>query len=263
MTAQNFAAVMAAELVYEGGKVDNPKDPGGRTNQGVTQRVYDGWRLANGLRKRDVYAMIADERDAIYRLQYWDAIKGDYLPSGVDLTVMDGGVNSGVSRGSKWLQLALGVTADGAIGSVTLGAALGFPDHDALITDVLNRRMNFLRGLSTWPAFGKGWTSRVDSVRSKGQAWASGSVGPDPVKVADADVRPPEDVHPDDVGLRRPTLREGSGGGDVRVWQTVVGVVADSVFGQKTRKATVSWQAEHRLKADGIVGPKTWEAAAA
>lgn len=177
----SFAYVMPKILVHEGGKVNHPKDPGGRTNQGVIQRVYDGWRQRNNLPIRSVYEMEPHERDDIYKKQYWDAIKGDLLPQGVDYVVMDGAVNSGPSQSIKWLQRALGVKADGVIGQATLAAVDAVNDHDALIAKILQRREAFLRALKTFSTFGKGWMNRVNQVLKIGQAWAVGSVGPDPV----------------------------------------------------------------------------------
>lgn len=185
MAAANYANALKRVLVYEGGKVDHPKDPGGRTNQGVIQRVYNGWRKKKGLPQRDVYQMEPHERDDIYRVGYWDLIQGDKLPAGIDFVVFDGAVNSGATQSVKWLQRALKMTrVDGDIGAATLGAIEAHPDHDLLIRDILDRRMYFLKALKTWKTFGKGWTSRVDQVRNTGQAWATGSVGPVPFVVA-------------------------------------------------------------------------------
>jgi lysozyme family protein len=170
----SFAPSLKRVLVHEGGKVDDPRDPGGRTNQGVTQKTFTGWLKAKGRKSRDVYTMTAAERDAIYRLQYWDAIKGDRLPDGLDYAVFDGAVNSGSSQAVKWLQRALNVTADGALGQITLAAIDAHPNHDELISDMLDRRLAFLRSLKTWPTYKKGWTSRVESVRRAAQDMASG-----------------------------------------------------------------------------------------
>lgn len=177
----SFAHVMPKILIHEGGKVNHPKDPGGRTNQGVIQRVYDGWRQRQGLPIRTVYDMEPHERDDIYKKQYWDAVKGDQLPQGVDYVVMDGAVNSGPSQSIKWLQRALGVKADGVIGQSTLAAVEAVNDHDSLIAKILQRREAFLRALKTFQTFGKGWMNRVNQVLKIGQAWAVGSTGPDPV----------------------------------------------------------------------------------
>ena len=177
MTANGFARSLPPVLVYEGGKVDNPKDPGGRTNQGIIQRVYDAYRTSNGKPKQDVYKLSNDERDAIYRRQYWDAVKGDQLPEGVDFVVFDGAVNSGPGQSIKWLQRALGVEADGQLGMVTLGALDKVKNHDALVDRIIDRREAFLRALKTFKTFGKGWMARTAAVRKLGKQWASGSGG--------------------------------------------------------------------------------------
>jgi lysozyme family protein len=181
MAAESYPRALSRVLVYEGGKVDDFRDPGGRTNQGVIQRVYTAYRRNKGLSPRDVYQMDSAERDEIYRLQYWDKIKGDNLPAGVDFVVFDGAVNSGPVQATKWLQRALGVSVDGMLGEATLLAAREHPDHDRLIADILERRLAFLKALRTWKTFGKGWTARLNSVRAGGQAIAMGSVGPSPV----------------------------------------------------------------------------------
>lgn len=166
-------------LVHEGGYVNHPKDPGGATNQGVTQRVYDDFRRQLKQAERSVKQLTAIERDAIYRQRYWNLIKGDQLPAGVSYVVFDGAVNSGVSQSVKWLQRTLGIKADGVIGPATLTAVQGVNDHDELIARIVDRRMKFLKALKTWKTFGKGWTRRVDGVLEVGQAWAAGSVGPE------------------------------------------------------------------------------------
>lgn len=192
MTAKNFPACMKIVLTFEGGKVDDKHDPGGRTNQGVIQRVYDGYRERQNLSKRDVYKMEPEERDAIYREQYWNQVRGDQLPSGIDIVVFDGAVNSGPGQSIKWLQRALGVTRiDGVVGSATLAAVDNHPDHDALIAAICQRRMAFLQALKTWARYKGGWSSRVNQLRKIGQAWASGSVGPVPKAEAGSEIKAP------------------------------------------------------------------------
>lgn len=173
-----YAEALRRVLVHEGGKVDDPRDPGGRTNCGVTQRVYSAWRKNQGLATRDVYKMTKDECQAIYRAQYWDQIKGDQLPPGIDYVVFDGAVNSGCTQSVKWLQRACGIEADGHLGNITLDKINGLNDHDALIQKIVDQRMAFLKHLKTWKTFGKGWSTRVANVKAVGQAWAMGSVGP-------------------------------------------------------------------------------------
>lgn len=187
----SYAAALKDVLVLEGGKVDHPKDPGGRTNRGVTQRVYDGYRRNRGLPTQDVWLIAEAEVAEIYGLQYWAKVRGDELPAGVDLVLFDGAVNSGPLQSIKWLQAALGggVRIDGVLGEASLAAVLAHPDHDALIAAILDRRMRFLRALKTWSTFGKGWTTRVDHVRAAGQAIAMGSVGPRVVYIAGAETK--------------------------------------------------------------------------
>ena len=182
---QDFAKAMRIELVYEGGKSDDPLDSGGRTNQGIIQRVFAAYLLGQGLPARDVYTMTDTERDAIYRTQYADRIKFDDLPPGVDLVILDGAINSGVAQSVKWTQRALGLLADGVMGIVTLQAIQNHPDHDRLVAGICARRMAFLRALKTFSRFGGGWTKRVSTLKTKGQAWAMGSVGPEVLYVPD------------------------------------------------------------------------------
>ncbi|WP_210482807.1 glycoside hydrolase family 108 protein [Microvirga antarctica] len=179
MTTTGFAGAMKVVLAYEGGRAHHPADPGGRTNQGVTQRVYDGYRDRQKKERRSVYNANAIEISEIYRLQYWQKIRGDALPSGIDVVVFDGAVNSGPVQSAKWLQRALGtVPVDGMIGEVTLSAVEAHPDHDQLIAGILERRLAFLAALRTWPIFGRGWSNRVEHLRNVGQALASGTVPP-------------------------------------------------------------------------------------
>ena len=170
---ENFPKAMAIELRYEGGKVDDPRDPGGRTNQGVIQRVYSAYRAQKGLPVRDVYLMEPHERDEIYRRNYAEKIRFNDLPSGIDLLILDGAINSGPAQSVKWVQRSLGLTADGIMGDVTVNAIVNHPDMHKLVDDVCNRRLLFLKNLKHWPVYKNGWTSRVNTVRSTAKAWIS------------------------------------------------------------------------------------------
>lgn len=167
-----FSQALAKVLVSEGGYVNDPKDPGGATNKGITQAVYDSWRVSRGLSSSPVKNISDAAVSMIYRERYWDAAKCDQLPAGVSYVVFDGAVNSGVSQSSKWLQRALGVIDDGQIGPKTIAAAKQYHDADQLIDAICDQRLKFLKSLKTWPHFGKGWSARVSSVRAAGKAIA-------------------------------------------------------------------------------------------
>jgi lysozyme family protein len=190
-----FQQALAVVLVHEGGKVDHPKDPGGRTNKGITQRVYNAWRGKSNLPVKDVFGISNAEIEAIYKFQYWDAIKGDLLPAGVSYAVFDGAVNSGPKQAIKWLQRALQPlytgAIDGVMGSMTLDALEAQNDNDLLIERMETRRMVFLQSLKSWATFGKGWSRRVADVLERGQAWASGSVGPKASFIQDGNAKAP------------------------------------------------------------------------
>ena len=184
----NFSPALARVLVYEGGKADNPKDPGGRTAYGITQRTYNSWLRLNNYAKADVFNITKDQVAVIYKTQYWDRILGDSLPTGMEFAVFDGAVNSGCGTSIMWLQSALGVPADGSIGPKTLDAALS-GDDETVIDLYLQYRLGSLKRLTTWGTFGKGWSARISNVRKIADAWAeanaSTNVGPAPVLVSD------------------------------------------------------------------------------
>lgn len=165
MSQANYPACLAFTLKWEGGYANHPKDPGGATMKGIIQRVYDGYRKRKGQALQSVRRISDDEVAAIYRKQYWEAVRGDDLPDGVDLAVWDFGVNSGPSRAARYLQGILGVKQDGAIGEVTL-AAVERHDPGELAAQLCDARLAFVRQLRTWPTFGRGWQRRIDAART-------------------------------------------------------------------------------------------------
>jgi lysozyme family protein len=159
---KNYKNALEMVLVHEGGYVNHPKDPGGATNKGVTQAVYSAYCKNNGLVAKSVKYITDDEIIAIYKYQYWDAIRGDDLPSGLDYAVFDFAVNSGVSRASKYLQSVVGTTQDGIIGARTIES---IKSVSYIIHNLCNKRLGFLRQLRIFSTFGRGWTRRVEAVR--------------------------------------------------------------------------------------------------
>lgn len=163
MAAENFSKALEHLLRSEGGYSDHPQDPGGRTNLGVTQAVWEDW-IDRSVSEENMKALTPAKVAPLYREMYWDRIKADKLPSGVDYCVFDAAVNSGVSRAAKWLQTTVGAVADGAIGEQTLKQVM-LTNPQMLIDKYAANRLAFLQRLTTWPAFGKGWERRVEEVR--------------------------------------------------------------------------------------------------
>jgi lysozyme family protein len=172
----SYDAALARVLAHEGGYTNHPDDPGGPTNFGITIFDYRKYVKADA-GAADVRAMKLDQAKAIYRAKYWDALRCDDLPAGLDYAVFDYGVNSGVSRAAKVLQRLLGAPADGVIGPVTLAAARDC-DCERAVAALCEERLGFLRALRTWPVFGKGWGRRVDEVKTAalGMAVANASL---------------------------------------------------------------------------------------
>jgi len=158
----NFEKCLELILHHEGGFVNHPKDPGGMTNLGVTKKVWEEW-VGHPVDEKTMRGLLPVDVAPMYKRKYWDAVKGDDLPEGVDYVVFDCAVNSGPGRAAKFLQEVVKVTADGAIGPATLKAVAAM--HPADIVSAYNiRRLDFLQALPTWDTFGKGWGRRVADV---------------------------------------------------------------------------------------------------
>lgn len=165
-------------LKHEGGYVNHPSDPGGATNRGVTIGTLRGLGMDldgdGDVDVADLKQLTEADAVKVYKRFYWDKVEADLLPSGIDYTVADFAVNSGPRRAAEYLQRALGVTADGAIGPITIKAA-----QDAIPADVINKicnaRLGFMKriqGGKLWQTFGRGWQRRVDEVRAASLEWA-------------------------------------------------------------------------------------------
>ena len=161
----NLIPAMTALLKHEGGFVSHQADPGGMTNLGVTQRVWEEW-VGHPVDEKEMRSLTPAKVAPMYKKKYWDKVSGDDLPSGVDLAVFDFAVNSGPGRAAKMLQRVLEVPEDGAIGRQTLSAAVAV-DSSQLIADYNKARLAFLKALPTWSIFGNGWGSRVAAVTAQ------------------------------------------------------------------------------------------------
>ncbi len=159
----NFDDALKAILHHEGGYVDHPKDPGGRTNLGCTQRVWEEW-VGHPVDEKTMRGLTPADVAPLYKAKYWDKIKGDELPTGVDYAVFDAAINSGPGRAAKWLQTTVGAVPDGAIGAGTL-AKVAAMDAEEIVEKYQATRLAFMQSLPTWDTFGKGWGRRVTEVK--------------------------------------------------------------------------------------------------
>ena len=158
----NYDKCLETILHHEGGYVNHPKDPGGETNLGVTKRVYEEFGGT-----KDMKDLTVEDVAPIYKKGYWDKMKGDELPNGLDLCVFDFGVNAGPGRSAKYLQTMIGTVADGGIGPNTLAKLAEYVEKHGLAPAIDNfqeARQGYYEKLSTFATFGKGWTRRVDET---------------------------------------------------------------------------------------------------
>lgn len=163
---ENFDFCLKEVLKHEGGYVDHPKDPGGATNLGCTKKVWEEW-IGHEVTKDDIRALTVSDVAPLYKKKYWDVVRGDELPSGVDSSVFDCAINSGTGRAAKIAQKICGVAQDGAIGPTSLAAIKRICEEEGVryfIEEYNDARLRFLQALPTFEHFGKGWSKRVSDV---------------------------------------------------------------------------------------------------
>jgi lysozyme family protein len=182
MTAANYNGCISKTLEHEGGYTRDPNDRGNftgckvgvgenkGTNRGISACSYPN---------EDIKNMSVARAKQIYHDDFWNPIFGDQLPAGPDLCTFDSAVNSGRSRGVKWLQRAVGAEADGVVGPQTIALVNKADDH-VTIDRMCDNRMEFLKGLPTWPNYGKGWTNRVEDVRRTAHGMVADEPHPEP-----------------------------------------------------------------------------------
>jgi len=153
--AARFEACLPVILAAEGGFVNDPRDPGGATNFGITRRTLAEWR-GRPVSVAEVRAMPVAEAGAIYRARYWATCGCDALPAGLDLMVFDFGVNAGPGRARRLLR----------------EAGEGSPAER--IERFAAARIAYYRALPSFAVFGRGWLKRVEQVRRRALAMAGG-----------------------------------------------------------------------------------------
>lgn len=149
----NFETAFNRLLGHEGGYVNDPNDPGGETNWGISKRSYPNLDIKN--LKRD------DAKD-IYHRDFWNRINADKLHDGVAFQLLDFAINSGIDTAIRKYQRALGVADDGHFGPRSLNAAQTMTETDQIMR-LIAERIDFMVRLRNWPHHGAGWMRRMAS----------------------------------------------------------------------------------------------------
>lgn len=157
----NFDQAFVELLGHEGSYSNNPADPGGETNWGITVAVARENGYVGSMKEMD-----QSVAKTIYAKKYWLSAFDD-LPYTVAFQVFDAAVNSGVGQAVRWLQRSVGAADDGKLGPITLSAAKA-ADPVKLATLFNAERLMFMTNLSTWSSFGKGWARRIATNLKKG-----------------------------------------------------------------------------------------------
>ena len=160
MGQENLSKVLNFVFRYEGGYVNDPRDPGGATNLGVTKRALEVYR-GHSVSTQDVKNLTRAEAEAIYEKNYWTPIGGGNMPIGVDLAAMDVSVNSGPGKARQWYGEARTASSQ--------------PVQQ--IKAICARRLSFMHGLRTWGHFGKGWAARVGACEATALKMAGSASG--------------------------------------------------------------------------------------
>jgi lysozyme family protein len=168
----NFDACFDRVMQSEGGYVWDKDDAGGETNLGVTAGAWAAY-LGRPIEPGEMKALTKDTVKPFYKQMYWDKVKGDDLPAGVDYVVFDFAVNAGVARAAKFLQRSVGAADDGVIGGGTLGK-VAVTNKQRLLATFADQKQRFYNGLAlsnpSQQKFLKGWLARVDHVQDTAES---------------------------------------------------------------------------------------------
>ncbi len=168
-TGEQIAGVIADILIEEGGYVDDPNDPGGATNFGITQATADEFNLG------PVKELTAQRATQFYA-GYFTSLCIDQIPDPhVFALVADAVVNHGPGLGIGWLQTAVHAVSDGVLGPKSLAALNAVTEWQAIYADVLSQRINFYGHIiSVRPGnaeFAKGWLRRATTFLNPWPQW--------------------------------------------------------------------------------------------
>lgn len=171
---ENFERAFREVLKHEGGYVNHPKDPGGITNLGCTKATYEAW-VGHPVSVEFMKRLQPSHVRTLYKVRYWDKVKCDDLPSGVDLCVFDFAINAGPKRAAKYLQLMVGARPDGIIGPNTMRQIQQYitaHGREHAVNRYQDLREGYYRKLRHFPTFGRGWLRRVAEVRAVARSMA-------------------------------------------------------------------------------------------
>lgn len=174
-----FELALAHVLEMEGGFDDDPFDPGGPTNKGITLQTLAEWMrvtidAANAADlKHSLKAIPEATVRAIYLARYWEPCSASKFQPALALMHFDAAVNHGVGSANRLLQEAVGVTVDGEIGPGTL-RAVSVSERAPLLARYAELRRQRYRSLPAFWRFGRGWMRRVDQTLAKATALATG-----------------------------------------------------------------------------------------
>ncbi len=179
----NFLPCLHEVLRLEGGYSDDPRDPGGPTNFGITRAEWASVCKVpiSSITPEDMQSLTLSEAASVYRKFYWNAMCCENMARGVDLMVFQFGVNAGTDTSAQVLQQICGVTTDGIIGPITLAAACRVVPV-TLINRLAKQQIESYQGFSEWDEFGAGWVNRVRNAQTVALSMAevtwSGGVRP-------------------------------------------------------------------------------------
>jgi peptidoglycan hydrolase-like protein with peptidoglycan-binding domain len=168
-TTTAFSKSLEFTLPAEGGFVDNPLDPGGRTNKGIIQSVYDSYRRRKGLPLNDVLNISDAEVDEIYANMYWRPAQCDLMVLPLAVVHFDTAVNFGVAGAIMFLQEALGVAADGIFGPRTMALFQtnnNIATANKIITGRIAYRHQRVAETPSQEIFLNGWLNRDNNLRA-------------------------------------------------------------------------------------------------
>ena len=142
-------------IIAEGGYVNDPTDPGGETNYGISKRAYPNVDIKN---------LTLEQAKLIYKNDYWDKVRGDEISYPLNLFMFDCAVNQGVDVAIKLLQKTLGVPQDGILGVQTLKA---IQKSQGVETGFMANRALRYTGTKNFDKYGFGWLKRIFKITAE------------------------------------------------------------------------------------------------